>query len=347
MKRLLFRFLLLVNISTILPLFLADLIHFINPQEWWFPQFLSYFYLYLLFFPLLFIIPWFFYDFRISLMNFLIVVLHSPIFFAYYQINLLNRKTHLKKDFRIVTYNANAFHYNPENIKRTIKKLKKVNPDILCFQEFLTIKMPYSNIAKTIQEELNLKYAYVDTLIKDNFAMGIFSRYPIKRYGRVTPKRLISSNGISYADIMLYGETLRVYNIHLHSYHFNKNSIQNSNLRQYWKILKTLVKTWRKQYVEYLHLKYHRTTAPRYTIIVGDLNNPPASFFYYAVKGSLLDAFREKGSGFSPTYFLLGKRLRIDFIFHTDNLIVDHYFTDNSFPSDHALVGVDFRFDFH
>lgn len=347
MKKLLVKAFLILNFLTIVPLLLADLVHLLNPKEWWFPQFLSYFYLYLLIPPVLFLLLWFFYDFRISLANLFLLTLHWNTFASLYQVPLFKSSEKKKRDFRLVTYNACAFHYDPKEVKETIQKLKEINPDILCIQEFLTIKMPYSNIENLFKTELNLKYAYVDTLVKSNFAMAIFSRYPIKRFGRVTSRRHVATNGISFADLLLYGETLRVYNVHLHSYRFNKDSLQNAQWNAYWKILKVLVKTWRKQYLETLHFKFHRTTAPKYYLVVGDLNNPPASYFYYAVKGSLQDAFQVKGRGFSPTYRLLGKAWRIDFIFASDNLVVQHYFTDETLPSDHALVGADFDFDFH
>ena len=56
--------------------------------------------------------------------------------------------------------------------------------------------------------------------------------------------------------------------------------------------------------------------SPHPTVVCGDFNDLPGSFVYKALKGNMLDAFVEKGSGFGRTYNLFSPTLRIDYIFY-------------------------------
>ncbi len=353
------RFLLVVNGLTLLPLLLADSAYVIPPTEWWVPNFMAYFITYWLWIPLIWIALWLLIDFRIALLNLLLFFANIPNLSANYQFSAPSA-VH-ERSLKVISLNLNALSYRVTFLEHLIDSVRAWNADILCFQEYperhyfghtFVEELP----SKQIKKVGNYRYFYFVELMPTGFGLAIFSRYPIINKGSVTPTHVPVHNGIIFADIRLYGEVVRVYNVHLQSYSFSvkeRTALKNGRLQPqgkgYLRLLRHIVQRWKIQYTQWLRLKFHRTTAktPKYTIVCSDLNNPPSSYFYWQFRRYWQDAFVEKGWGRGFTYHLGPLKYRIDFIFAGKGFYVERY---RSFPvpfSDHHAVEALLRFDFH
>ncbi len=347
------RIVVVINILTLIPLLLADIAPFLPPTWWWVPNFLTYFLPYLLIVPLAWFFIWFFPEFRYGLLNLIWLPLNFFNLIALYQFSVKPEPAR-KADIKVVSYNVNAFYYSFKQLKKYTALFKIWNADILCLQEYAaTDKYSKENYTNYIKEKCGYKHHYYVSLIPDNFGMIIFSKFPIVGYGKVTSTAVPTTNGIIYADIEVYGETLRVYNGHLQSYNLSHQDrhgklLEKTEKKSFLRLLIKLVKTWRIQYAQALRLHFHRNTFPeKYTLFCGDLNNPPASYFYYKIKKDWNDAFIEKGNGQGHTFKIYGKGFRIDYIFASKNLKVLDYGEIKTKLSDHFPIFAKINFDFH
>ncbi len=341
-----------LNIITLLPLILADLAPFLPPTWWWVPNFLTYFLPYLLFVPILWFLVWFFPEFRYGLINLLFIPLNFFNIVALYQFSV--KPISSEHAIKVVSFNVNAFQYSYKHMKKNVALFKIWDADILCLQEYATSdKFTKKNYTNYIKKKCGYKYHYYVNLIPDNFGMVIFSKFPIVGKGKVTSTAVPVTNGIIYADIEAYGETLRVYNGHLQSYNLAHKDrkgelLERTKKKSFLRILIKLVKTWRIQYAQTLRLHFHKKTFPeKYTLFCGDLNNPPGSYFYYKVRENWKDAFIEKGKGKGNTYKIYGKGFRIDYIFASKNLRILEFKEIKTKLSDHFPIFAKINFDFH
>ena len=73
-------------------------------------------------------------------------------------------------------------------------------------------------------------------------------------------------------------------------------------------------------------------------ILCGDFNDTPASYTYRTLKSNLKDGFRTCGKGYGYTFRGLLHLLRIDYIFHSDNLQGIEYYSPSLKWSDHNPI---------
>ena len=77
-------------------------------------------------------------------------------------------------------------------------------------------------------------------------------------------------------------------------------------------------------------------------ILCGDLNDIPCSYVYFRVRDSLKDVFLEKGLGLGKTYRNMIPVLRIDYIFHDQNISLLGYEKMDVPYSDHEPLMANF-----
>ncbi len=356
--RVLWRFLLQVlNVLLLVPVLLVALAPLVNPDNWWLPSILAFGAPLLVCIPVVFILIWNVRRWRWSLLNLVFLLMNLGHLFNAY--GFKGEKPAQDEDFNVVTYNVDAFNYDADHAERTIDYLRTLKPDILCLQEFSwEYGTPPMDTRKYIQKTLGLRYMAVVELLPDNrFGMAIFSRYPIVDYGEVTEITRRTRNGAMYADIKFFGEVLRVYNVHLQSYQLSNRNRQllsegpsvifQRSLTEMWSVAKILLRNWRKQLDQLLALHQHRSSAGQYTLMCGDLNNPPFNYIYRKARRDLHDSFRGAAQGFGVTYPGRLHGLRIDYIFRSDGLRTVNHYTGSHRFSDHKPVLARMRFDFH
>jgi endonuclease/exonuclease/phosphatase family metal-dependent hydrolase len=231
------------------------------------------------------------------------------------------------KSFSILSYNINARLDDVEmpadekdpNSKITLEEwIMGQEADIQCYQEFLDNrrKSGFDLINKLKARGYHSFFSF-DSLNSNRIGsvVGtlITSRYPIVKFGDV----FASENGfnrISYADLVIGADTLRVINVHLESmglkpYHpANATGFESGkdNTRMLFAKLKDGVFE-RSEQIKILAAFVE--TSPYPAICAGDFNELPYSYSYQFLKKRMKNAFEQVGTGFGFTYN--GNTLRV------------------------------------
>ncbi len=330
MKRLIDKILIFTNSVLALLLLLAYLLPFLFPQSFPFLAVLSLGLPVLIIINIFFFIYWLFRlrkPFFISLVTLLFGFPHLT---AIYQQNQSNVSNHV--GLRFMSFNVrllNHFNWiNQNDVPQKIQQLlKNSETTLVCFQEF------YNK-----HENLFTDFPYRSKHTKTGeMSMSIFSKHPIIHQG-VLPIESFT-NGAHFVDIVHEMDTIRVYNIHLQSFHIPKEEVVFSQASSEL-LFKRLGKGFSKQQSQAEIIKNHMMHSPYPVVLMGDFNNGPHSYVYRKLKGDFLDAFQEKGNGFGITYWLRWIPLRIDFALVDPNFRVESFETLSSILSDHQPISV-------
>lgn len=213
-----------------------------------------------------------------------------------------------KEGISILTYNVQDFNsYRGKAVSDSVSTniisfIKEYNPDILSFQEFSRRRA--RNLA-------HYPYKYQTPYNSSKTIQAIFSKYPIIGSGSLEFPN--SQNNALFADIVIKGDTMRVYNIHLQSFQIHSfRSIVKRNLGIGF--LRRLQYTASKHQEQAAILNSHREASPYPSIICGDFNQTPYSPSFIKLKRGMQDSFREKGQGWGTTFMRNIISARIDFI---------------------------------
>jgi endonuclease/exonuclease/phosphatase family metal-dependent hydrolase len=262
-----------------------------------------------------------------------------------------------KSKLSVLSYNLHLFNYakSEEDLKESrenlIRWLKEDDSDIKCFQEFYQdFTTPSRNALKILGKDAGYNYSY--QLVNGNpkkisYGMVIFSKYPIIKEGRVFDTK--RNNGVTFADIKVEKDTIRIYNAHLESMSIDSEALSNfDGIKEKYKI--TLGKLKRGQVIRASQLDVladHMKNSPHVNILVGDFNDVPYSYTYFELKKQMKNAFEEIGSGFGFTYNKVLFFLRIDNIFFEEPLKATFFKTHREVDySDHYPVSAHFTWEY-
>jgi endonuclease/exonuclease/phosphatase family metal-dependent hydrolase len=170
---------------------------------------------------------------------------------------------------------------------------------------------------------------------KSGIGQIIASKFPIANSGSIDFPN--TSNDAVFVDLVIKGDTVRVYNIHLQSLHISEDvadlNAESSNIL----VNKTRETFKTQQEQAELFLKHKEQTKYK-TIITGDFNNTPYSYVYRKIKGDLNDAFEMAGTGFGRTFDFKFFPIRIDFILADNAFEVNGFETFSEKYSDHYPI---------
>lgn len=252
---------------------------------------------------------------------------------------------------RVMTYNTHSFFYRAKKSdalnSNVFTWLADHPADIKAFQEFYQDNTTSErNALKLLSKNGEYEYVYhiVDgSLQKRSQGIAIFSRFPIINNGVVFENQV--TNGAIFADILVRGDTIRIYNTHLESM-----AIQTSSLNDYDRAKEVARQTLGKLHRGSLAraqqlsiLSEHISNSPHPVILMGDLNEVPYSYVYFKLSEKLDNAFEKAGRGFEFTYNRVLFFLRIDHIFADPSLTPVHFNTHREVDySDHYPVTATF-----
>jgi endonuclease/exonuclease/phosphatase family metal-dependent hydrolase len=225
-------------------------------------------------------------------------------------------------------------------------------PDILCLQEFESIGDIPQFFIDSLSQSLGLPfYKYVqynkETTDRIN-AIITFSRFPI--VNSIAFEKDESHHFCLVSDLIVYNDTLSLYNIHLESVRFrpedytfiNDLELQFEQSEKIREGSKSVFNKLRKAYVirsaQVKELRRSIKSAPYPVIICGDFNDTPCSFSYQMLSTDKRDAFIESGSGLGNTYAGTLPALRIDYILYDSKFYSFSYTTGRKELSDHYPV---------
>jgi len=250
-----------------------------------------------------------------SLLFLSVLLITLVVFGSFYKLRL---KSGPQGDFTIMSYNAMGFNrYGwikvPKAGDKISEFIKTEAPDILCLQEHSRIR--YKELT---QYPYKMETAYsVPRSIQ-----AIFSKYPIVSQGELNPPNTI--NNIIYADIVVKGDTIRIYNVHLQSYKVVPAEASLSNTKPK-KLYGRIMATFSKQIEQAKLLKRHISKSPYKVMVCGDFNNTQFSNVYGIIAQGMNDSFLKTGKGMGATYRFKGLPMRIDYILAENSVkIVGH-----------------------
>ena len=346
----------IINVFALLALLGSYLAPYISPAVLWPIAFLG------LAFPLIFIINFCFvfywllqWDIRIW---YAIAVLLLGSFHIYHFIQFGTKKTEQKNNrINIISFNTHNFGvYESDNIYDSsvfFNVLRDLNPDIMCFQEFVDIK---TDVDTKMYKQLFKEYKHLYKVnVNDNdsnptgYSVSIFTKYKILESGLV--ERVNAGvNCTIYCDLVTDKDTIRVVNTHLKSISFqqkdfetiselkngdNQSKVDFTSVKGIFARLKYAFVSRSKQ-VDII--KNFIDYSPYKVIICGDFNDSPTSYSYNMLRGDKKDAFVESGSGVSPTYIGKMPNFRIDYILCDNAFQVFNYKPQKLNFSDHKMI---------
>jgi len=347
-------------------LLLAFLAQYIPPTLFSFGAFCGLGFIYIVAINALFVILWLPLKYQYALISLSLILINVGNIDKHFQLKGADKPIACVNCIKVMTYNVKLFGlYDTEDNKQRQKKKNEIlhyiyeeQPDIVCFQEYFYDKSGKLNFNTTDTllsilklKDKNFHFEYFTTNREDfYYGFATFSKNKIIDKGVVDmPDSAIIA---TYIDFKNKSDTVRIYNCHLASVHFEyedyeigKQLMINPMNDPKWNIkAKILYKKLelafdvRKEQAKVL--KLHIKNCPHYIIVCGDLNDSPASFAYNKVASNLKDSFRESGIGMERTY--MGEtfpKFRIDYILHDKKYkSYGHTVNTNISVSDHYPV---------
>ncbi|MFH1319332.1 MAG: endonuclease/exonuclease/phosphatase family protein [Bacteroidota bacterium] len=372
------RLLLILNYIVAACLLISYAAHYINPEYFWQLAFFGMAYPILLAINILFVFFWIIKWKKYFLLSLIVVAAGYTHLFNFIQIRNINKTDSIesklvdpeKSGFKLLSYNVRLFDlYNWRNNRNIVTRnkifdfIRDESADVICLQEFFSDNTGYFTTLDTIikfQDAKNYHVEYTQILSgKHHWGIATFSKYPVVNKGKILFESK-SNNICIFTDIKVKNDTIRIYNAHLASMHFQYKDYQflqnlgniDPGYTPYKKDLpkkkagvyegtKTILKRVKAAFIKRAkqaeHISEHISRSPYPVIICGDFNDTPTSYAYHKIAGGLTDAFTQSGSGLGRTYIGAFPSFRIDYILHskklnsfnfqtiTSNDLSDHY----------------------
>ena len=257
--------------------------------------------------------------------------------------------------FKVLSYNVRGFDcYNwtddPNTRDEIFSFIQTQNPGIICFQEFYTSNKKgesQSDIARHLKRLPQSSFYYTtDPANRNGFGIATYSSYPILKRSRIPFNS--SSNAAMYTDLLIFGDTIRVFNIHLQSINFEQENyafLDTARLKysnEQMKGIRSIGSRFKSAFAmraeQASMIASYIKESPYPVIAMGDFNDTPNSYAYRKIKKGLQDAFRKSGRGFGNTYAGELPSFRIDHIMVGEPLVPYQFKRIKTKYSDHFPI---------
>lgn len=350
----------LVNVVLALLLLVAYLSVYVSPATLWIFAFIALIYPFILILNILFVIFWLFFRKWLFLISFICILLGWNVLKEHLQVRAKRADpVPAESTLSVLTYNVRLFNYyqwnkDTSSWQKILDFVQDEDPDIVCFQEFITLPGSHHDLKNLKDELVPLSYShvyYTDRVPrKINFGMATLSRYPIVRKEMIDFKE--SLNGSMCSDIVIAEDTVRIYNCHLQSIRLRKdyNDLLDSLIFNYSERqldeLKYISVRMKQAYIQRAEqveiLARHISSSPYPVIVCGDFNDTPVSYTYHKLSRNLKDAFVESGSGTGKTFRGSLPYARIDYLLYSPPFEALRYHARKVSLSDHYPVSAHF-----
>ena len=266
-------------------------------------------------------------------------------------------KCEVDSSIKVMTFNVRLFdRYNWkggfEKHEQILNFIINQQPDIACFQEYYYQsdgKYPTTvPILKGLQTSYIHEHYTVVNNNRDYFGIATITKFPIIKKGIISFKK--TSNICIYSDVVIYSDTVRVFNLHLESvrlgvedYAFISTVEQKPDSAEYNKtlpILKRLIRSAKKRSVQAAIVADSILYSPYPVIVCGDFNDVPASYTYSKISKGLADSYSQCDFSLGTTYNGKIPFIRIDYILHSPAFSSCNYKIHKVDLSDHYPVSV-------
>ncbi|RXQ94948.1 hypothetical protein EO244_07815 [Ancylomarina salipaludis] len=327
----------------------------INPATLGFPAFFGLAYPYLLFANLLFVFYWMFRRKWSFLLPLAIILIGYDSMGDFFQLSRGDKSLSADlKPIKVLSYNVRSFDRykwtkDPNTPNNIIKLINSQEPDVVCLQEYRSTPAGFLSLQSLIKE-LGMPYVHYSN---KKTGVVIFSKYKIIKKESLTFGKGHLCKAI-YADILVQGKPIRVYNLHLESNRFigknykfiTKEEYQGNeeDLADIKDISLRLSQAFARRAEQALQIKKQVKQSPYETLVCGDFNDTPNSYTYHQLSKGMRDAFVEQGVGISTTYSGDFPSFRIDYLLHTEGITCTKYNRIRKRYSDHYPICASFVF---
>ncbi len=345
-KKLLVYLLLGMNLAVVLGLLAVYLSVYISPERWSLLSFFGLGYPLLLAVNVFFVLLWLLVKPRFIWGSLLAVVLGWGVLARYIQLSGENLEN---ADLKVLSYNVNHFAGNGRSQQQATAReitrfLKTEAPDIICLQEVRLRKNRIFNLSETLKE-LDFINHYQYARSSSTFGSVTLTRYPIIYMDEI---RFENSRNITiYTDVLIGEDTVRIFNVHLHSYGIDPREFSiidsagfsiSEDLKDVKQMGEKLREGFRMRARQAEIIREYIEKSPYHVIVCGDLNDTAASYSYRQLRKGMKDAFVTSGSGIGLTYVGKLPSFRIDYIFYSGGFEAFNFQTHGLRQSDHLPV---------
>lgn len=214
--------------------------------------------------------------------------------------------------------------------------------DIVCLQEcFIDEGKEAWMRRETLERRAGTSFWHADFSHEidrnTHFGLVTLSKHPIVR-SEVMRFENDANNGCIVTDVVIAGDTLRVFNAHLSSIRFDRGDYEavktGPDPDQRARLWARLSKAWVKRAAQAREVAEAVEASPHPVVLVGDFNDSPVSYAVHRFS-ALEDAFAAGGEGLGGTYIGDLPPLRIDYILHSPSLKARSFKTLDVELSDH------------
>lgn len=353
MKKIINVILLILNSVALLLMLGSTMAGVVPPSKFIGFSLLSYGYLYLVLLNVLFVIVWLMLGSKWFLLSVVGILLRMSFIPLYFQVGGTDKveAEDGQVSLKVMTFNVHRFSgvdlvwsIDDSNMLDFIQIVEEEQPDVLAMQEYVG----RGDKVKLTERLEEMGYLYKTSAYENGSITGdvIFSKLPFVE--------IVHIDGFSklYVDLLWNDDTLRVYSLHLDSYcldssdqkqihdikHGNMDSTTGlGTLRKFRETIKAHEEEWKS-------LSDSFESRDGLTIVAGDFNDTPASYFYQQCRKLFVDSYCEAGQGFSTTYHGVFTRrasfpaFRIDMVFHSNDMEAIAYRRVKSEISDHYPI---------
>ncbi|MFK7785648.1 MAG: endonuclease/exonuclease/phosphatase family protein [Crocinitomicaceae bacterium] len=354
-------FLILGSVLSIIALLLSYLSVFVHPETIRFLPVFGLGYLIIVGIHILLLLTWIFVKSRLWLLiMFVALLVGGNLHFRSISIGWDDENAQHSQEYKVLSYNVRLFDvYNQspqkarENKEAIFNFLESSKADVYCFQEFYHQDGSEEyNTKDILGKRLKTPYHHARLSVSDykkqSFGVAIFSKHKIVSQGEVSFDEVEKTfNYCIYVDLVRKKDTVRVYNVHLQSIHFqkddyalfNEDNPQASNENsQAVKLLNKVLDAYPIRAQQAVKLTEHMKHSPYPIIVCGDFNDAPMSYTYNQFHSFLNDAFLNTSFGIGRTYAGKVPAGRIDYIFYDESMCSRNFVIQNEKLSDHYAI---------
>lgn len=238
----------------------------------------------------------------------------------------------------ILTWNTGRMgNFQKPEKNEVLQYLVSQDADVICLQEVDVYKDAKYLTLPDVKQTLGKKYpySYLDFSVYDKrhqYGTMVWSKYPLIHKQSIRYET--HGNLSNRCDIIVHGDTIRLFNNHLESYKLTSSDL--NALEQIWAKWERAIPLRNKQ-AQVVRAEIEASPYP--VIVVGDFNSVPLSFAYWHISSGLHDAWTETHAWeWGATYTYKGLGMRIDYILSSDPLQPVHCEVKKASGSDHWPV---------
>lgn len=247
---------------------------------------------------------------------------------------------------KMLSYNVKGFVGDDKkvSIEPINAFIEELRPDVVCFQEFDPKRMKSST-------EPSLFAKYNSRVVG---GQAIYSRYPILGSSDELINDDKGSGSGFWADLLIGSDTLRLFNIHLHSTAITHHDNEYISNMEFFNdslgdgVVRSMLSRFKESSIgrasQADSIASHIAQAPHRVAVCGDFNDTPNSYTFRTISRGLQDAFQEAGVGYPYTFRGFMNLLRIDYILVDEpTQVLEFAVVDSVLISDHLPVVTTFK----